>query len=146
MIPEPEVGQVIRYDFLWKNNRDAGQVSGKDRPCAIILMTRERSDGSRRIVVCPITHVPPAAPDGAVAMPPKVARHLGLDEDPMWVKTDQLNEFEWRKSQIPVGISPLPDGGWVYGKLPQSLGKEVFEQVRDNYYQGVAAMINRDDG
>ncbi len=37
-LPEPELGLVIRYSYLWKSEHDAGRDEGsKDRPCAIVL-------------------------------------------------------------------------------------------------------------
>src|SRR5689334_4007413 len=36
--PEPEVGLVISYAYLWFEEAERGQVEGrKDRPCAIIV-------------------------------------------------------------------------------------------------------------
>ena len=38
LIPEPEIGMVISYEFLWRHEADKGPVYGrKDRPSAIVL-------------------------------------------------------------------------------------------------------------
>jgi hypothetical protein len=37
-LPQPEVGLVISYSYLWKEEEERGQIEGrKDRPCAIML-------------------------------------------------------------------------------------------------------------
>ena len=36
--PEPRVGLVVSYSYLWSEEAEQGLVEGKkDRPCAIIL-------------------------------------------------------------------------------------------------------------
>jgi len=36
--PEPQVGLVISYSYLWSEEAERGQIEGrKDRPCAIIV-------------------------------------------------------------------------------------------------------------
>jgi hypothetical protein len=42
-----------------------------------------------------MSHKPPDASEKAIEVPKKLKRHLGLDEDPSWIYTDQLNEFTW---------------------------------------------------
>ena len=32
---------------------------------------------------------------GRFEVPRKLKRHLGLDEEPYWICTDQINEFTW---------------------------------------------------
>lgn len=121
----------MRYDFLWKAEATAGREHGrKDRPCAIILATKEDLKGNRQVVLCPITHSPPAPTQQAVPIPPKVAAHLGLDPDPSWIKTHEVNVVTWAKDQLPYGVSPVKNGVWSYGQLPQKLAAEAFEQVR----------------
>jgi hypothetical protein len=34
---EPKAGLVVRYDFLWEEESEAGLHGGKDRPCAIVM-------------------------------------------------------------------------------------------------------------
>lgn len=141
---DPEVGLVIRYDFLRKVEEGPADTSGKDRPCAIILMSKPRADGSRLVAVCPVTHLPPDTANSGIEIPAKVARHLGLDDDRMWVKTDHLNQFEWEAGRLPFGVSPLPNGNWSYGFLPQALGKRMFNQVVENYRKGSTETVDRD--
>ncbi len=128
---EPKAGLVVRYDFLWKEEKQAGVDSGKDRPCAIVLASAERPDGSRDVLLCAITHEPPGKNETAVKVPASVAKQLGLDEGQSWIKTSQVNKLVWEKGRIPYGISQARKGEWSFGVIPQGLGKQVFEQVRD---------------
>jgi len=72
-LPEPLPGLVIRYSYLWHDEilegRDEGQ---KDRPCAIIAAIRAEDNGETRVLVLPVTHTPPADPDLAIEIPPRV--------------------------------------------------------------------------
>lgn len=122
---------MVRYDFLWKEELDAGREDGKDRPCAIVLTSAEKPDGSKDVLLCAITHSPPARNETAVKVPPAVAKHLGLDHEQSWIKTDQVNRLTWEKGRIPYGISQARKGEWSFGMIPQGLGKQVFDQVRD---------------
>ena len=83
----PFPGLIVRYAFLWSNEARQGRIEAhKDRPCVVVVAV-QRKDGARyRVRVVPITHAP-QAPDRAVALPPKVKRHLGLDADSSWIVT-----------------------------------------------------------
>ncbi|MDZ7644939.1 MAG: hypothetical protein U5K76_12420 [Woeseiaceae bacterium] len=42
--PEPEVGLVISYSYLWSDEAAAGHVEGrKSRPCAIVMVSTTRN-------------------------------------------------------------------------------------------------------
>ena len=131
MALEPKPGLVVRYDFLWKEEERAGLENSKDRPCAIVIVTAERPDGAKDVLLCAITHSPPSGGETAVKVPPAVARYLGLDHEQSWVKTDQVNRVTWEKDRIPYGISRARKGEWSYGMMPRGLGEQVFDQVRE---------------
>ena len=141
----PTPGLVIRYDFLWKDDHDAGLVHGqKDRPCVIILVSKPREDGASQVVVCAITHVPPDPDTPAVEIPHKVARHLNLDDDRMWIKTDQVNVFLWQEGRLPFGVTPARKGNWAFGVLPSQLAKAAFDQVRQHSREQTIAVVERE--
>lgn len=142
---EPKVGLVVRYDFLWKEEKRAGLDSGKDRPCAIVLASAEKADGSKDVLLCAITHNPPGRGESAVKVPPAVAKHLGLDEGQSWIKTDQVNKLAWEKGRIPYGISQASKGEWTFGMVPQGLGRQVFEQVREKARLRTLQTVDRDE-
>ncbi len=64
--PEPQVGLVISYAYLWFEESEKGQVEGrKDRPCAIILavdVPDENAGHRKRVAVAPVTHSAPRDP------------------------------------------------------------------------------------
>jgi hypothetical protein len=94
-LPEPEPGLVICYSYLWHHEHDAGAEEGrKDRPCAIVV-SRADEAGDTSVLVVPITHTRPAAIRHPVKLPAWVKRRLGLDEQPAWIITDELNQFIW---------------------------------------------------
>ncbi|NET71474.1 MAG: hypothetical protein F6K62_11245 [Sphaerospermopsis sp. SIO1G2] len=98
---QPQAGLVIRYDYLWKSEHDAGRIDGaKDRPCAIVLATKDKGGGKRSLLLCAITHSPPNQEEKAIEIPLKVAHHLGLDHDRMWIKTHEVNIVEWQEGRI----------------------------------------------
>ena len=139
---EPKPGLVIRYDFLWKEEQTAGREDGvKDRPCVIILAAEPDKNGRRRVILCPITHAPPAANESGVEIPVKVARHLGLDDQRCWIKTHQVNALEWDEGRLPFGVSPARPGEWAFGELPFALASQAFDQVRAN--ADILAVVKR---
>jgi hypothetical protein len=100
----------------------------KDRPCVVVIAVRQESDSRFRVRVLPITHAPQGT-DRAIALPAKVKRHLGLDEDASWIVLDEANEFIWPGVDLRP-ISRAKPGVWSYGVLPQELFEEVRERLR----------------
>jgi mRNA-degrading endonuclease toxin of MazEF toxin-antitoxin module len=142
---EPKPGLVVRYDFLWKEEEAAGKDSGKDRPCAIVLVLAEKADGGRDVLLCAITHSRPLKGETAVAVPSAVSQHLGLDDDQSWIKTDQVNVLSWPTGRIPYGITPASEGKWSFGEIPQALGQQIVEQVRAKARARTLRTVRRDD-
>jgi hypothetical protein len=142
---EPKAGLVIRYDFLWRREHAVGAEHGsKDRPSAVVMVVRAKEDGRRRVVVCPITHTPPAGGQSAVEIPTKLARHLGLDDQKMWIKTDAVNLLDWEVGKIPFGVSPASQRQWAFGMLPKQIGEKMFAQVLENVRNKSLQQIRRD--
>ncbi len=142
---EPKAGLVIRYDFLWRESQASGTEHGsKDRPSAVVMVTHANEDGSRRVVVCPITHAPPTTGQSAVEIPAKLARHLNLDDQKMWIKTDTVNLLTWETGKIPFGVTPASNLAWAFGQLPKQIGDKVFAQVLANSRSHTLQQVNRD--
>lgn len=117
--PAPEPGLVIRYSFLWSHEADTGAEEGaKDRPCAIVVAATLGTSGEITVLVAPIPHAPPEA-DDSIPVPPQVARRLGQDGAPHWLRADELNEFAWPGHDL----RPIPRraGAYAYGMLPRAL-------------------------
>ncbi len=125
-LPRPEPGLVIHYEYLWRHERLAGQDQGaKRRPCAVVVAVATAA-GAIRTVVAPITHLQPRPPAEGVELPPKVKRHLGLDDRRSWVIVTDLNAFVWPGPDL-WPVPNAPPGTWRYGLLPPKL----FEVIRD---------------
>ena len=143
---DPVPGLMIRYDFLWKNEHEAGREQGvKDRPCALVLVTKSDAEGSRLVVICPITHTPPDDPASAVEIPPKVARHLRLDNQRSWIRTHEVNTLTWETGRVPAGVAKAGENRWAFGELPYRLTKEAFEQVAANIRDKTLKRVDRND-
>ena len=130
-LPEPEVGLVIHFNYLWKREHDLGRDHARyARPCAIVLAQRRRADGAMMVLLAPVTHAAPMAGAGAVEIPQAVRRHLGLDGERSWIVTDELNEFAWPG----FDLQPNAGGDFAYGVLPnwfyQRLRGAVIGSVR----------------
>lgn len=91
----PSVGAVIRYAYLWADKAVRGRSEGlKDRPCAVVVSTRDE-DGHPLLLVLPITHSQPSAQDLAVEIPALTKQRLGLDDARSWIVTKEYNRFTW---------------------------------------------------
>jgi len=142
---EPKNGLVVRYDFLWKREEARGQEHGaKDRPCAIVLTSKPLEDGSRQVVVCPITHSPPAEPSSAIEIPAKVSAHLKLDGQRSWIRTHEVNVFTWEKGRVPFGVTPANRESWAFGNVPRGLYDQMRGQVLKNREDYSLKLTQRD--
>lgn len=128
-LPAPTPGLVISYAYLWESEARSGrEEGGKDRPCVIILAVEDR-DGDRIVHVAPLTHSPPRAAGEAVAMPPATKARLGLDDQPSWIVTSELNRFTWPGPDLRPVSRDRPDT-FAFGSIPLALLKQVIEQIR----------------
>ena len=125
-LPNPEVGLVIHYAYLWANEHARGAEEGvKNRPCAIVAATRS-VEGNIVVTVFPITHSPPSDLRDAVEMPAPLKRHLELDDDRSWVVVTEFNRFVWPG----VDLRPRPGDAarrYSYGVLPGKFMTRVIE-------------------
>lgn len=127
-LPEPRPGLVIRYSYLWARERDAGRDEGvKDRPCAVLLATRDEF-GDLKVIVLPVTHARPADSDSAVEIPAATKRRLGLDDDQSWIVVTECNVFAWPGPDLRFARGAGAESA-AYGLLPAKL----FEIVRDRF-------------
>jgi hypothetical protein len=120
-LPDPAPGLVIRYDYLWADEHEAGREEGvKTRPWVIVVAI-QRQGSERLVTVVPITHTPHGR--DAKPIPAATKKRLSLDDDASWIVCTEVNRFVWPGPDL----RPLPQTGrWAYGFLPAGL----FEQVR----------------
>jgi hypothetical protein len=129
-LPEPRAALVIQYAYLWRDEHERGQEEGvKDRPCAVILVTRMSNDETQ-VTVLPITHAPPREKAHGVRLPESTCRRLGLDDEPKWIVLTEANRFNWPGPDLRFGARG--DARRVdYGLLP----RRFFEHVRDSFIE-----------
>jgi hypothetical protein len=127
-LPRPEPGLVIHYEYLWRHESNQGEESGtKRRPCAIIIAVTGET-GEVETVVAPITHSEPKAPAEGIEIPPRVKRHLGLDDQRSWVIVTDLNVFTWPGIDI-YPVPKSPPGTYEYGPIPPRLYDEIKARI-----------------
>jgi hypothetical protein len=142
-VPEPRLGLMISYAYLWHHEHRAGRDEGvKNRPCVIILSARDEKDGTTVVRVAPVTHRAPDNPAAALELPQAVKRHLGLDTDQSWIVVDEVNEFTWPGFDLrPIPRSP---DLFAYGFLPPRLFDSLTTKLRDVWNKGQGRATPRD--
>ena len=136
----PTLGQVIPYRYVWSHERAAGATEGrKDRPC-VIAIVRPHPSGVVLVWVSPITHRTPDTPEGAIELPRRTRRRLGLDEGRSWIIATELNRFAWPG----FDLGRTPDGRDAFGELPRPLFEALLQRIDERRRQGRLAQIGRD--
>lgn len=119
-VPSPEAGLVLSYAYLWRDEAAAGYVEATESHPAVIVLVQEQ--GLKPLVtVVPITHSKPRQKDIAVELPPKVAVHLGLDNETHWVIVNESNQFTWPG----FDIRKARHGAEYYGHVPPKLLEQI---------------------
>jgi hypothetical protein len=117
-LPEAEPGLVVRYDYLWAREAEAGRSSSKERPACLVAASDETRN-PRFVVLLPITHSPPAGGSIGIEIPKEVCAHLGLDEGRSWVIVSEYNVDDWPNA----GLMTVPGkrAKFAYGFVPPKL-------------------------
>ena len=139
-LPEPEPGLVIRYDYLWNRDAEAGRKSGKERPACLVAALDSDAD-PRFVVVLPITHSRPRDGVKGIEIPARVCEHLGLDADRSWVIVSEFNVDDWPNA----GLAPVPGRTkkFSYGFLPPGLFARVKVAFLDVHARGKSRQVRR---
>lgn len=143
--PEPQVGLVISYAYLWSDEAEQGQVEGrKDRPCAIVVASEAAEPNQRKqVAVVPITHAPPHDPRVALEIPRRVKEHLGLDSERSWIVLDEFNVFTWPG----FDLRPIKSKGGRadYGFLPPRFFDQLIERIQELEKEDDVTRTSRDE-
>lgn len=140
-LPDPQLGLVISYSYLWHYERKQGRDEGrKDRPCVIVLAAEQVNDGFM-VTVVPVTHSPPTEPTHAVELPLAVKQHLGLDDERSWVILNEGNRFLWPG----YDLKPIPGskGKFDYGFLPPRLFDTIVKRFVMLWTEGRGKAVSR---
>jgi hypothetical protein len=132
-LPTPRLGLVVHYGFVWAGAaRRPPPDAGKDRPCLIVdLQEVAPPPGAGRpalrVAYLPVSHAAPRAGEKALAIPPRVATHVGLTSERSWLYLSYAVEDDW-----PFDLAHIPggDGRFDYGFIPPRLFEAVTAQFR----------------
>lgn len=141
--PEPKVGLVVCYSYLWRDEAKAGLEEGrKDRPCVIVIAT-DREGDETLVTVAPVTHTPPSAEEiaNAIVLPGATKTRLGLDSEKSWAIASDLNQFVWPG----IDLRPTRRGGRevAYGFLPRTLTQALRERILELAKSGAELTTKR---
>lgn len=140
--PSPVPGLVIRYSFLWREAAARGEdEGGKDRPCAVVLVSQDR-DGEKVVLVLPVTHSPPADPELAVEIPVETKRRLGLDHERSWIVVTDANRFVWPGPDLRPRVRG-DASSIAYGLLPRGLFHELRGRLARAIERRLAGVVQR---
>lgn len=142
-LPDPRLGLVISYSYLWHHEHNAGRDEGtKSRPCVIVLAVENQADGTILVRDSPVTHSPPHSADVALEIPLAVKRHLGLDDARSWVILDEINEFVWPG----FDLRPIPPSRdrFAYGFLPPRMFDQILVKFAHVWSAGRGTATSRD--
>lgn len=143
-LPEPHPGLVIRYAYLWRDEARRGRDEGiRDRPCVIVHATRD-AHAQTIVTVAPITRADPRAPEDAVTLPTATKRRLGLDAQPSWIITTEVNRFRWPGPDLRPVESTAPRG-FAYGMLPAALFRQLRDRIVAQARARRIALVTRGD-
>ena len=137
--PEPYVGLVIRYSYLWKREFDAGREEGtKDRPCAIVMAVIDE-DGDKEVLVLPITHSAPTELADAIEIPAATKSRLGLDGERSWIVITEANESPAAlHAQVPgFPFRKVHTGHWVQLDDPDGVNR-----LLDEFLQSIPSVAD----
>ncbi|WP_143589693.1 hypothetical protein [Thalassospira mesophila] len=111
-LPKPRPGLVIGYDFLFREQANAGlENAAKPHPAAIILVTHQA-----RVSLVAISHSPPG-PDEApyrLKLTSAECKEMGLDTRDHWINLRDINAFDWPGYDL---ARSAPGGKYVYGMM-----------------------------
>jgi hypothetical protein len=144
VLPKARPGLVFRYEYIWKRQDLAGQVVGeKERPACIVLAVERGADG-QRVLIAPITTQAPKPDIPALAIPPAVKRHLGLDDErPSWIILSEANLDVWPSPDM----RPIPGrpGCFEYGFLPLRMVTAIRQTLLAALAAKRIALVNREE-
>jgi hypothetical protein len=100
--------QATRQERIATSAAGKGKYeASKDRPCAIVLAASVKETTAIQVVVVSIAHSEPDPNDHSASLegPAAVAKILGLDGGPHWLRLTQLNRIIWPGYEL----RPRPD-------------------------------------
>ncbi len=140
-LPNPELGLIVFYSYLFHGRTKNIGDAGKNRPCLIAAVFPDPVDPLKTgVLLLPITHGEPSADEIGVALTADAKFAAGLDGDRQWVLVSQGNLDTW-----PEDIAALPNrpGEFAYGFLPPRTFKSIQAQFARLYAEKKFNLVPR---
>ncbi len=139
--PEPQSGDIICFDFLFKRDKEKGLIDGeKDRPCAIVLARVMKEGHEPTVLLAPITHTEPKPGVDAIELTGRMRKACGLDDQKQWIITSEINTASWTDA----GIVPAEPGKqWLVGRMPKGLAEAARNRAFGRIKKRQASVIER---
>ena len=130
-LPDPSVGLVIRYEYLWhRRATDGAETADKEQP-ACVAFTFDDAEHGRSVMLLPISHSAPTGDEVGIEIPQAVRAHLGLDHDRSWVIVSECNIDSWPSPDLRQ--IPGQPGKFAYGHIPPRLFKIIRDAFVNEY-------------
>ena len=143
---KPPVGHLIAYEYLWFSQAETRGDGARAYPTAVIMARDDWGPISIAYALA-ISHSPPRKADRALPVPPKLKRHLGLDSEPSWIYTDQINVFGWPGPDLRPAdqLSTLPAArdACTIGALPRDWFEQVKQHLEESLKLGLVKLVPR---
>ena len=127
-LPEPRPGLVVGYDFLFREQADAGmENASKPHPAAVVIVTRR--EVQTRVSLVAISHAPPSPGQARnyLKLTPAECRQMGLDSGDHWINLRDINSFDWPGYDL---ARTAPGGGYVYGRMSRGTFIRLVEAMK----------------
>jgi len=143
---EPPIGHLVAYEFLWSSKARRREDGEKVYPTALVLSKAAEFD-STLVYALGISHMPPPPGRRALEVPRKLRRWIGLDDDPQWIYTDEVNVFVWpgpdlRPAQW-ISQRDLVEDTCVLGALPDDWFSLVKQHFLESHQMRLMRLIKR---
>lgn len=128
-LPKPSPGLVIGYDFLFREDEEAGlENANRPHPSAVILVTQ--NGPNQRVSLVGISHSPPSPSEAQYRMKltPSECREIGLDEGDHWVNLRDVNSFDWPGYDL---VPIAPNRGYVFGKMSKNTYMRLVTAIKN---------------
>ncbi len=143
----PPIGHIVAYEYLWQSKASKREDGEKTYPTALLMGKRAEAGGSTLVYALGISHMKPPADRRALEVPAKLRRWIGLDDQPQWIYTDEVNVFVWpgpdlRPAQW-ISQRPLVEDTCVLGPLPSDWFADVQRHFYESYQMKSMRIVKR---
>jgi hypothetical protein len=134
-LPKPRPGLVVGYDFLFREQADAGmENASKPHPAAIVLVVKH--DVQTRVSLVAISHSPPSPSEAPyrLKLTPAECREMGLDAGNHWVNLRDINSFDWPGYDL---VRSAPGESYTYGIMSKGTFARIVEALKTAAFRSI---------